>query len=190
MRFINEVIIHCSATRPEWMFDKTTEAKVAEIRRWHVSDRGWSDIGYHIICDRNGRIVPGRPIEKAGAHTLNHNANSIGVCLIGGHGSSSRDKAEQHFTEAQLAALRTVLADLQVRFPTIRKVSGHNEYAAKACPGFHVGEWLASQPRVAGVAGVARDAKWHETQPSAPNVTQTGWLAAIIAAIVALFRKG
>jgi len=33
-------------------------------------------------------------------------------------------------------------------------------------------------------------AKWHETPHSVPNVTQSGWLAALIAAVVALFRKG
>ena len=57
MRPISEIIVHCSATRPEWCASTTTAAKVAEIRRWHVSDRGWRDIGYHYVIDRNGVLA-------------------------------------------------------------------------------------------------------------------------------------
>ena len=147
MRRINEIIVHCSATRPSWMEGKTIEAKRDEIKRWHVVDNGWADIGYHYVIDRDGQVAPGRPLENAGAHTQGHNANSIGVCLIGGHGSAVNDAFEKNYTSEQDQALRVLLDSLQVRFPGIKKISGHNDYtAAKACPGFKVGRWLANKP--------------------------------------------
>ena len=71
-----------------------------------------------------------------------HNANSIGVSLFGGHGSAADDHFADHFTSQQDKALRDLIKSLQMQYPTITKVSGHNQYSAKACPGFIVAEWL------------------------------------------------
>jgi hypothetical protein len=151
MRKINEAIIHCSATPPKWWSTRTINQKVREIRRWHVEDNGWRDIGYHYIIDRDGKIATGRPLEATGAHVLGRNEYSIGICLIGGHGASENDKFEDHFTMEQNLALRGLLSDLEKQFPDI-DVSGHNEYAAKGCPGFKVRPWFAyKEPR--GISG-------------------------------------
>lgn len=141
MRKITEIILHCSATRPNWMHDAGTAAKVAEIRRWHMQDRGWRDIGYHFIVDRDGSVALGRPIEQTGSHVKGRNAGTIGVCLIGGHGSSAYDDFSENFTQAQDKAARGLIADLRERFGNV-PVSGHNDYAAKACPGFKADKWL------------------------------------------------
>ena len=140
MRQINEVIIHCSATQPEWMKDQPFKAKVEEIRRWHKA-RKWSDIGYHYLIDRDGTIMAGRPVERVGAHVRGHNEDTIGVCLIGGHGSSADDDFSENFTVAQDKALQSFLAELKRRHRGIARVTGHNRYAAKACPGFDVPTW-------------------------------------------------
>jgi N-acetylmuramoyl-L-alanine amidase len=141
MRKITEIFIHCSATRPQWMANNTSDQKFAEIKRWHVEDNGWKDIGYHYVIDRNGQVVAGRPIEQAGAHVRNHNANSIGICLVGGHGGATTDKFEDHFTEDQSKALWELLDDLTPKFPDA-KIRGHNEAANKACPCFNVSEFV------------------------------------------------
>jgi hypothetical protein len=140
MRHINEIDVHCSATLPGWMEGKTSAEKVAEIKRWHIEERHFDDIGYHWIIDRDGTIVAGRKLETVGAHIMGHNANSIGVCLIGGHGSAATDRFEENFTVAQDLALRALIADMKRIFGDI-KVAGHNQYAAKACPGFNVPLW-------------------------------------------------
>lgn len=147
MRSIDEIIVHCTATRPDWWETRTTSQKVAEVKKWHTSaPNNWDDIGYHYLIDRNGTVVQGRPLEKAGAHTQGHNAKSIGISLFGGHGSNATDSFDQHFTTEQDLALRNLISELEVRFPTIKKVSGHNEYANKACPGFNVTNWLNGKP--------------------------------------------
>ena len=141
MREINEIIVHCSATKPGWMSGKSAQAKVNEIRRWHVEDNGWADIGYHKVIDISGAVIDGRPVEKAGAHTKGRNAKSIGVCLIGGWGAAATDQFEDHFTKEQDEALQLLLIDLQHQYGPGLMVSGHNQYAAKGCPGFSVRGW-------------------------------------------------
>ena len=78
MRSINEIIVHCSATR------EGQDITVDTIKKWHVEGRGWSDIGYHFYIDISGKIWKGRDIDKTGAHCKNHNRNSIGICYCNG----------------------------------------------------------------------------------------------------------
>ena len=147
MRKITGIIVHCTATRVDWWNGKTTSAKVSEVKKWHTRDRGWSDIGYHFLIDRDGTVAKGRPIERDGAHVAGHNKGTIGVSLFGGHGSSADDKFADNFTSAQDAALHGLIDDLQVTYGPV-PVTGHNEYAAKACPGFRVAAWLKEgQPK-------------------------------------------
>lgn len=145
MRRIDEIIVHCSATRSGWREEQSTAEKVAEIKRWHVEENGWSDIGYHAIIDRDGTVADGRDFGTAGAHCRGRNKHSLGVCLIGGHGSNENDAFEDHYTPEQNRALRRWIELRQLETPGLT-VSGHNEHAAKACPGFNVGRWLKNKP--------------------------------------------
>lgn len=138
---VQEIVVHCSATRPDWMADAGASAQFAEIRRWHVEGNGWRDIGYHWLISRAGWILAGRLETEIGAGVVGHNQGVIHVCLIGGHGSSETDRFAQHFTPAQDRSLRDQLQGIGMR-TQIRRISGHNEYAAKACPGFTVSQWL------------------------------------------------
>ena len=142
MRHINEIIVHCSATRPEWMEGHSVQSQAEEIDRWHRG-RGWKQIGYHYVIGRQGDLAEGRPIENVGAHTKGHNTASIGICLIGGHGGGSSDSFSDNFTPAQDRALRRLIAQLRAEYPSIKKVSGHNDYTnLKTCPTFRVKPWL------------------------------------------------
>ena len=78
MRKINKIIIHCTAT-PEGR-----EVTKEDLYKWHVEQRGWSDIGYHFFIDLNGDLHECRPIEIAGAHTKGNNLDSIGIAYAGG----------------------------------------------------------------------------------------------------------
>ena len=144
MRPIDEIIVHCAATRPDWWKSRSLGQKIAEVRRWHTAPppvgRGWSDIGYHFVIDRNGKVGPGRALERVGAHVVGRNTGTIGICLFGGHGSAATDRFQDHFTAEQEDALRTLIADLRQNH-AIDRVTGHNQYAAKACPGFSVPGW-------------------------------------------------
>lgn len=127
-RKIEKIIIHCSAT-PEGR-----HVTVKEIDRWH-RDRGFSGIGYHWVVYLDGTVHKGRPEAINGAHTVGQNANSIGVCYIGG--VDQKMKAKDTRTPAQRIALRELVKDIQSRYPGAT-VHGHNEFAAKDCPSFDV----------------------------------------------------
>ena len=189
MRHIDEIIIHCTATTPNWWADKSAQEKVDEVRRWHTtSPRNWSDIGYHYLIDQSGQVVEGRPIERIGAHVKGHNTGTIGISLFGGHGSSASDNFSDHFTKEQDDALRRVLADLQGRFP-IKKISGHNQYDIKACPGFSVPSWLHDKtvpPMRPPVSDDVRTSRRQSSTMKATAVTSIAGAGGVITALSSL----
>jgi len=142
MRPVDEIIIHCTDTRPDWWEGLPAKAKTEEVRRWHVEERKWSDIGYHYTIDRDGSITPGRPMERDGAHCRGHNKNTVGIALFGGYGSSEDDGFLKHFTPQQMASLQDLVSQLKENYATIKKTSGHNDYDRKACPGFRVSRYF------------------------------------------------
>jgi len=144
MRKIDTLIVHCTATRAAWWADRRPQEKVDEVRSWHVEERGWSDIGYHYLIDRDGTVVEGRPIEKSGAHAKGYNKTSVGIALFGGHGGHEDDAFDMHFTPEQDRALRKLIAQLRMEYPSINTVMGHNEISAKMCPCFQVTSWLSN----------------------------------------------
>ena len=131
MRTINEIIVHCTAT------EEGQDFKAADIKRWHTAappkGNGWKDIGYHYVVDLDGTIEAGRPIDQVGAHCKNHNNNTIGVVYVGG---LRNGKPADTMTHEQIVALNDLLVSLKICFPTIKKISGHKDYAAKSCPCF------------------------------------------------------
>ena len=136
MRELKRIIIHCTATPEGKHFD------VATIRRWHVKDRGWKDIGYHYVIYLDGSVHEGRPVEQAGAHTSGHNADSIGIVYVGG--CDAKMKAKDTLNEAQETAMVNLIKALREQHGEL-SLHVHNEYAAKACPSFKVKDkfsWL------------------------------------------------
>ena len=131
MRNINKIIIHCSAT-PEGK-----DFTVKDIDTWH-RQRGFKKIGYHYVVYRDGTYHRGRADEEIGAHCTGQNANSIGVCYIGGCAKDGRTPKDTR-TEAQKVTLLRLLKELKSRYPKA-KIYPHYKFAAKACPCFNAEE--------------------------------------------------
>ena len=146
MREINEIIVHCTATPPNFMPNATPGQRVVEVRRWHVDHNKWQDIGYHFLIDRNGELLHGRPVRLPGAHTRGHNSDTIGVALFGGKDGTKDQAFEDNFTPEQAATLRKLIDRLQSQYGPGLKISGHQDYANKACPCFDVHRWLNNRP--------------------------------------------
>ena len=142
MRSITLIIIHCSAVKP----DQTSSA--AQIDTWHRRDNHWKfGIGYHYVIRRDGEIESGRPEWMVGAHCLNHNAHSLGICYEGG--LDIRGQPADTRTEAQKAAMRTLLEDLHARYPRAVIVGHHDLDPRKPCPCIEnvAHEYAAIQPK-------------------------------------------
>ena len=127
MRKINEIIVHCAATR------EGRDFTVEDITRWHKA-RGFATIGYHFVIYRDGSIHEGRPLEQVGAHCVGHNKHSIGICYIGGCASDGKTPKDTR-TPEQKEALLSLLRRLKARFPNAT-IHGHRDFASKACPSF------------------------------------------------------
>ena len=134
MRKISEIIVHCAATPEGKPFT------VADIDAWHRK-RGFRCIGYHFVIYLDGSVHEGRDVAEVGAHCSGHNANSIGICYIGGCASTKNAKGDyppkDTRTPAQRAALVRLVADMRKKYPGAT-VHGHNEFDNKACPSFNV----------------------------------------------------
>lgn len=129
MRTINETIVHCTATpegRPH---------TVKDIDAWHRA-RGWSGVGYHRVVGLDGERWQGRADAAIGAHVEGRNTGTLGLVYVGGVAKDGKT-AKDTRTAAQKIALEEELHDHIQRF-RISKISGHNEYAARACPSFAV----------------------------------------------------
>lgn len=123
MRHLNRIVVHHSASPLSTTRD--------EIDTWHRA-KGWDGVGYHFVIEGDGTIRVGRPLDTPGAHARGHNADSVGICVVG-----NNQVAQYRWTGPQVDALRRLVHGLCTVFPTIRFVSGHGHLAgsATACPG-------------------------------------------------------
>lgn len=129
MRYINAIIVHCTATEAGMPFT------LADIRRWHTqqppSGRGWRNVGYHYIVRLDGTIERGMPISQAGIHCKGHNAHSVGVAYVGG---LKDGKPEDTRTQAQKQSLLQLLVRLTQMYRC--HIYGHRDFAQRDCPCF------------------------------------------------------
>lgn len=121
-RSVDRVFVHCSAS------DHPHHDNIATIRKWHVQDNGWSDVGYHYFIRKDGMLEEGRPLDRTPAAQRGHNTGTIAICLHGLH--------EDAFTEAQFDRLRALCIEINNAYNGKVTFHGHREVASKACPVF------------------------------------------------------
>lgn len=113
MRFINLIVVHCSATRCDRCYtehDLTTD---------HLR-RGFSGAGYHFYIRKNGDIKSLRPLSLPGAHVRGWNAGSIGVCYEGGLDECGRPADTRTLFKTLPACACVAAAEGLSRFPALR----------------------------------------------------------------------
>lgn len=118
---------------------------VREVRNYHVRNRGWSGIGYHVALAEE---IQGGPIARYNlsplnvqrAHVAMRNHTLIGVSCLTNFDSHANRLPEQKWFDA----LVTTLRDLLTIYPKAR-ILGHKEAALAAyptsCPGARWAEW-------------------------------------------------
>ena len=100
---------------------------VESIHNQHLR-QGYSGIGYHYYIRKDGSIYAGRPIQKVGAHCLNYNSVSVGVCFEGNY------ETETVMPEAQKKSGIELVRHLKGIYPNAQ-IKGHRDLYATACPG-------------------------------------------------------
>jgi N-acetylmuramoyl-L-alanine amidase len=124
---VTKLIIHHSLTK-----DGTAKDWDA-IRRYHMQEKGWTDIGYHWGVENvNGAIVilRGRLENVPGAHTIGMNQKSLGICVVGNYDLGPPSDAVLNRL-ADLCALKCKEYHLRPE-----DIEPHSKYASyKTCPG-------------------------------------------------------
>ena len=132
MNHANRITVHHEGwTRVRFTDRATTAARVRQIQRIHVRDRGWGDIGYHYVVDRAGRVWEGRPLRYQGAHVKYNNEHNIGVLVLGNFENQSPSKAQ---VDRVAVLLRSLAREHRIPVSRIRT---HREFpdAKTVCPG-------------------------------------------------------
>jgi N-acetyl-anhydromuramyl-L-alanine amidase AmpD len=133
------IVVHCAATKP------SMDIGYKEIRKWHVEDNGWDDVGYHYIIKRDGTVEVARAEAFQGAHAPAVNSKSIAICLVGGMAEDG--DAENNFTLEQFLSLKDLIKKIKMTNPNIVEVVGHCDVQDNKpnCPGFNLKEWLIKE---------------------------------------------
>ena len=140
---VKEVVLHCAAIKTGQFHGMSAFQVFATVNRWHT-ERGFANgFGYHGLIMPSGEWYSGRPFSMIGAHVKGHNAGTLGVLLIESREITHIGEFSDWFTDHQRDRLREKLALWRAEHG-IEKVSGHNDYAPKLCPGFKVksADWL------------------------------------------------
>ncbi len=105
---------------------EASSCNVYDVDSWH-KQQGWAGIGYHYFVEKDGSIYTGRPENAIGAHCINYNTHSIGICAEGNYMTDS-------MPQAQKQALIELGQYIKNKYG-ISRVGGHKEYYATDCPG-------------------------------------------------------
>ena len=130
MEQVQKITLHHTNSNPFYPYP--IKERLISLAKFHVEDRGWSDIGYHYLVSGNGEIYEGRSKLFQGAHVESFNDGNIGVVVIG-------DFNLEIVTNQLKASLTDLLKKLIFEYklkPT--DVLGHREYLDKlpgSCPG-------------------------------------------------------
>jgi len=147
---VTRITLHHTASK---RLPGTTQSSNAHLMRTlqadHQDGRGWADLGYHYVIDRQGRVWQGRNIRWQGAHAGNGpaNRNNVGIALVG-------DFDRYAPSPSQRRSLKHLVRWLSARYdvsPT--RIAGHRHVlkaftgGGTACPGRHLASYLGELRR-------------------------------------------
>jgi hypothetical protein len=141
------VVVHHTST-PNG--ERDPAARVRDIYAFHALDRGWGDMGYHLLIDETGALYEGRAgsagvLDGApaviGGHVYGHNAGTLGIALLG----TFDERPPSAAACAALVSAVSLLAERHGLDPLAARSTGaggvvptictHRDLAPAACPG-------------------------------------------------------
>jgi len=111
-----------------------------EVQDHHLDEKEAADINYHYGIDLLGNVYAGRPINVKGAHVAGANTGKIGIVLLADLDPGSFDLNDDDLTADMESSLLRLIHNLRGRYPNIKFLGGHLEFAAaqgddRTCPG-------------------------------------------------------
>ncbi len=111
-------------------FERDPIQRMQTLQSWAIDTRGWVDIPYHYVVDREGVIYEGRPVQFVGDTGTNYDPSGhISIAAMG-------DFDLQAPSRAQVEAIVALAAWLSATYhipPAL--IQGHRDYAYTTCPG-------------------------------------------------------
>lgn len=103
---------------------------IRRVQNFHMDSRGYHDIAYSFVVDRQGAVYVGRGAGIAGAHTRGHNSTSHAICVLGNY---DRDTVPTAVVEAVAGLLRH--GHRQGWWSVAELTGGHRDVGSTSCPG-------------------------------------------------------
>ena len=103
-------------------------ADVKTVEGWHIN-QGWRALGYNFWVAFDGTVYEGRGF-KLGAGVTNQNGHIISIGFQGDYHSKNVKMPDAQFN-AGVDIIKYVLENV----PTVKKIGGHGDFMATACPG-------------------------------------------------------
>ncbi len=103
-----------------------TNASIFDVHKWHLQN-GWIGCGYHFYVRKDGSVFKGREIDSLGAHCLDNNHDSIGICAEGNYMKEKMPDAQRNAIVQLIKHIFTIYGDLAI--------GGHKDYSPSDCPG-------------------------------------------------------
>lgn len=103
-------------------------ADVKTVEGWHIN-QGWSAFGYNFWVAFDGTVYAGRWFNQ-GAGVENQNSHIISIGFQGDYHSKPTN-----MPDAQFNAGVELIEWVREQVPTIKKIGGHKDFMATACPG-------------------------------------------------------
>lgn len=125
---INFIMHHTGGSDANPLAD-TSHHTANMIETWHLQ-KGWDGLGYTFVIEKDGKIWRGRPEHRSGAHTVNHNSSSIGICLTGNFDATFPTKEQEESFKELYKYLVKIYGQLPINY--------HRDFAPKSCPGKNI----------------------------------------------------
>ena len=103
-------------------------ADVKTVEGWHIN-QGWRALGYNFWVGFDGTVYEGRGF-KLGAGVENQNGHIISIGFQGDYHSK-----DTKMPDAQFNAGVDIIKYVMEKVPSVKKIGGHGEFMATACPG-------------------------------------------------------
>jgi len=139
------ITVHHSGGKALTVSGKSATRRVIKaIQDDHQKRRGWIDIGYHYIVDRDGHVWEGRPAAVVGAHAGSAAANdaNLGVLVLGNFDLQSPTAPQIAGLEKLLRALCRKHGIPRSRVLTHREVREACGLESTECPGKELEAWV------------------------------------------------